>query len=305
MNRKNGYLKLNKILRKEEIPVFSTKAITKIGAYYNHYIKIEDQKFFVKNDDGWEQELICCEFLKKLGIDTVEYDIALINDEKYIISLDYRKKDYKYISGSEIIDGFYNNVKKIDQSYFLNFNIKPDEVIEKVRYDLNNLENIWQALTLWYKDNPEQESIVANLMEELEKRFLIRSILLMDSDYHPDNWCIEEGKNINLVPNYDFGSTLNGATFFGMPFGVFVEDAGDSNKIQLKNYLSNTVEENIEEFIKIFNQATPGLFINAIKDVEKKLGIMLDNKDKFINNYTNNYNELKDIITNYRGKHGR
>lgn len=304
MKRHDGYLLLNDLLDKDEIEILNTKSITKIGASDNKWIVINGKRFFIKNNEDWERELVCSEFSHLLGLDSVSYYIALINGDKYIISEDYQKQDKKYISGSTIIDDFYFGIKKENPEYFNDSRIKNETIYTIARMFLNNLDNIWSALLYKYKNNINREYIVAKLVTELEKRFLVRSVLLMDNDYHSDNWCIEEGEDVDLVPGYDYGSCLKGG-FLGMPFGVFIDDTCDSHLIQFETYLDYTAKESVDKFIELFEKATPELFCKAIENVEEKIETKLTKRDELIEFYTNNYDELKKLITDYRGKYGR
>ena len=71
MKRQDGYLQINDSLNQHEIDIIDTRSITKIGAATNQWIKFNGKRYFIKNSEDWERELICSVFLRNLGIKTI------------------------------------------------------------------------------------------------------------------------------------------------------------------------------------------------------------------------------------------
>lgn len=219
------------------------------GKKSNHWITIEGENYYLKRSNYWEQELVVEEFFNLLGMENLHYDVAILDGVKYVISKDYRKVGGgQYITGTEILEDFYCQTKEDDKRYFKdNFGLRLNARKENAGRLLNNLENIWQAIAFRYRNNPDKEKIVYRLVDELKKRLLLRGILLMDSDYHPNNWIVEEAEEINLLPNFDNESTLM-TDINGLPFGVSIENINDGAYAQLEYYLSVSDSDNVKEF---------------------------------------------------------
>lgn len=315
MERINGFLDLDSYFKKdyqELIKLGILKYDNSFEQYFdehgkksNHWITINNEKYYLKRSNYWEQELVVEEFFKLLGLDNLHYDVAILDGVEYVISKDYKKVGNTYISGRELLEDFYLKIKNSDKRYFKdNFNIRLNARKEVVGSLLNNLENIWQAIALKYQNYSNKDEIVYKLVDELKTRFLIREILLMDSDYHCNNWVIEESDEIKLVPNFDNESTLM-TDIYGLPFGINNESINDSAYDQLKYYLEVSDSNNVIEFINLFNKANPALLNLAIEKVEQERKITISNKNELMENYSKNYEHLETIVNRYRGKHGR
>lgn len=315
MQRKNGFLDLDTYFGKSYHELVSSgilKYDNSFEQYFdenekksNHWITIEGEEYYLKRSNYWEQELVVEEFFTLLGLSNLHYDVATLDGVEYVISKDYKCLGKKYITGAEILEDFYIQTKKTDNGYFKeNFGMRLNRRKELAAIFLNNLENIWQALAFRYRNKTNKEKIVYKLVNDLKKRFLVRSILLNDADYHPNNWIIEEGSEIKLIPNFDNESTLM-TDINGLPFGASIENVNDGAYAQLEYYLSVSDSANISEFLEIYSVATPELLKLAIDNVETKRGVVISRKYSFLENYTRNYENIKSLVTKYRGKYGR
>lgn len=57
-----------------------------------------DSKILLKKDNRWNilyYELLSTEFLKTVGLNTADYDVAIINNTKYIITPSFLKHNEK------------------------------------------------------------------------------------------------------------------------------------------------------------------------------------------------------------------
>lgn len=315
MKRTEGFLDLDEYFDKSYHELINSgilKYDTSFEQYFdqfgkksNHWITIEGENYYLKRSNYWEQELVVEEFLNLLGIENLHYDVAVLDGVKYLISKDYRKSGKQYITGAQILEDFYEQTKKDDKGYFKdNFGMRLNRRKGLAVTQLNNLENIWQALAFRYKNKLDKEKIVYKLVNELKKRLLVRGILLNDADYHPNNWIIEEAEEIKLVPNFDNESTLM-TDIYGLPFGVTIENINDGAYSQLEYFLGVSDDESVNEFLEIFDKATPETLNDAILQVETKRSVIISKKSDFLENYTRNYEKLKDLVNKYRGIYGR
>lgn len=315
MERKDGFLDLNKHFNQSYHDLINNGILRYDNSYLqlfdengkksNHWITINNENYYLKRSNYWEQELVTEELFKLLSLENLHYDVAILDNVVYVISEDYRKKGYDYITGREILENFYTEVKKEEKTFFKdNYGLRLNARKEKVGNLLNNLEDSWLALAYRYRNNPDKDKIIYEIVNELKMRFLVRGILLMDSDYHANNWVIEEDDKVALVPNFDNESTLM-TDIYGLPFGVSKENVNNSAYSQLEYFLSVSDSENVNLFIDLYDKAGPELLQEAILKVEQERGIKISKKNIFLENYTRNYENLKPLVNKYRGKYGR
>lgn len=316
MERKDGFLDLNRHFNKgyhelvnDGILKYDNSFLQYFdenGKKSNHWITINNENYYLKRSNYWEQELVTEEFFKLLGLENIHYDVAVLDDVLYLISKDYRKPGRgQYITGREILECFYIEVKKEEKSFFKdNYGLRLNARKESASSLLNNLEDIWLSLAYRYRNNLDKEKIIYEIVNELKMRFLVRGILLMDSDYHANNWVVEETDKIKLVPNFDNESTLM-TDIYGLPFGVSKENVNDSAYSQLEYYLSVSDSNNVSLFIKLYDKASPELLQKAILKAEQERGIIISKKNLFLENYTRNYENLMSLANKYRGMYGR
>lgn len=315
MDRKDGFLDLNKYFNQSYHELVNDGILRydnsflqyfdENGKKSNHWITINNEDYYLKRSNYWEQEIVTEEFFKLLGVESLHYDVAILDNEIYIISKDYRKPKGQYVTGREILECFYVEVKKEEKSFFKdNYGLRLNARKEKASSLLNNLEDIWLSLAYRYRNNPDKEKIIYEIVNELKMRFLVRGILLIDGDYHANNWVVEETDKVKLVPNFDSESTLM-TDIYGLPFGASKENVNDSAYSQLEYYLSISDNDNVSLFIELYDNASPELLQKAISKVEQERGIIISKKIIFIENYTRNYENLKPLVNKYRGKYGR
>ena len=147
-----------------------------------------------KDSEGMDKayiELINEEFIKNIGLKSAHYDLAKFNNKLGVISYNFKKENYVYKDLYSILSEYYSNVilgneKKYDLPKFKNV----DDATDK----LNNLDDIWSSFEFYYKDNPNKNKIIKNLMHDLVKLF-IYDLFMNQSDRHASNFLICENKN--------------------------------------------------------------------------------------------------------------
>lgn len=190
MNRIDGYINLDEILKNKNVDITSVDTIiqsplVKIAPNSNYILLIElDNELYYfkyKKFISPYNELVINELAKDFGISTVDYDLAILNGKKGVLSKHFRKEDATYITGEKLLND-------IDCDAF---------------GTANNLETIWYALEHRYKDHFNKEKVVENLMNKIVNMFIF-DIIVGQTDRHALNWEIEECENnIDIAPIYD------------------------------------------------------------------------------------------------------
>lgn len=208
------------------------------------------------------------------------------------------------MTGHDILSKYYKYLKREGKDYLELINSKELFGGYYHAYYLNNLENIWMALSYYFKVRYDRDEIVYKLVTELKRRFFFKSLLLFDADYHPCNWEMEIDASVNLCPMFDNESCLI-SDIYGVPFGIMPEYTNESISNHLQAFLSYSSDIDILEFIELFDKATPELFKQAIEMVLKRTSPNLEVPNDLLEKYTTNYEKLKNILNEYRGKNGR
>lgn len=309
MERKDGYLDLNKYF--EEIKLkknckyydLLVAGIIEPSTYCNDHfwLNIEGEKYYYKPSYCAYHELLAYHIAKELGYNATYCDLATFTiksteteDNKGIISKSYRKSNCKYITGTQILEEYYN--------------ARPNEVKEmglnddwKLYYDgpyfvdMNNLEIIWQALEFKYKNNPKAN--IEKLVKQLAENYIF-FILIMANDKGSQNWEIEESENeINVCPIID-----NEMIFYNtnttVAFSTSFEDSDKSIKESIRKFLTISSREYINLFINKFNALDIEMLYRCIEKVEKQTETNMPEelKNEIIKNYTLNREAITEVL---------
>ena len=254
----------------------------------NFFLNLDGEMYYVKRSNYNEKELVISEFCHLLGIPCVEYELAVKDDDYYVMSKSYRKDNCLYITGKNIISRFLDST---------NEKTKKDLHIYKKRYDkLNNLETIWLSLADKYRDNPSKYNDIRNVMVELLKQYFLM-ILIQDIDFHWFNWEIEESKDhIKLAPKYDNEGAFGGE-YYGVPMGVDGDDPFQRTTDSISHFINITASEDNNMFLDLFNRATPELFQMAINIVKTKYGMKnIALEESMLNSYKEQYGRIEKLI---------
>lgn len=271
----------------------------------NVLIKINGNYWYLKRyyDDG---EIIFEEFSKLLNIENAHYEIVDLDGKTAIASLSFRHNDKKFISGKEIINNFLKSLDENDEYYqMVNDQLdNPCNTDFRIEYFFNNLESIWLSLAYYFKNNPDKDQIIYNLVSGIKKRFFYRNFLLYDADFHFENWEIQILPEIKLAPNFDNSECLK-SDIYGLSFGLTPESVMASRREQLEQFLKMSSDKDIEEFVNLFKIATPELFQKALTNASARLKREVTKSDALFNRYKDNYDFIKETLEEYRGKNGR
>jgi len=275
-------------------PVFETLKELKLAkqssyAIEQYWFKINNEKYYFKRTNYPYHELIGSEIAKLLGIKAVEYDLAMYAYTKGVISLNYKKRGYKYYSGYELLRSYL--LKNKDELLKVGYE-------ELNRYDvdrLNNLEIIWQMLEVKFPE-VSHESLVKTLMGIIEQ--FIFMILTNQYDKGAQNWELELKDNkLDVVPLFDMEDILsetdeNTSMFTG------VSDIYCNISAILRQFFVKSSQEFIDLFLEKYNLLTEESFLEAIKKVENKINspIPHDVKTELINNFKLHRQRLKTVI---------
>lgn len=303
MSRIDGYLNLDEIIEKSKGTVRKSSYTSSTDHYW---INLHGQDYYYKEmlEPGYS-ELICAELAKMLGLDAVEYDLALYQGKKGVISKSYKKKYSSYYTGHQILQSYYIMCPEVINDMGLeNVNWK-ETANEPWYFHMNNLMTIWQALELIF---PEAD--IPKLMNKVVEQFMFM-ILTEQYDKGAQNWEVEvTGKHADIVPLYDNESGFSGINeAYGMTMS-FTTDFNDTDgfiKDVLKRFLYTSSREFIDRFIEMFNALNDELFDKAINNVENKIGVKIpEDKLKGIRgNYLNNKNKISEALEELNLNKGR
>ena len=191
MERKDGYIVLDNYKNVEHIVNESTGRNI-------YFFNIDNNSYVFKPTKYRYNELFAYVCSKELGLESIEYDLAIYKGFKGVISKNYKKEGAKYIKGREILHAFYYDNPEFLKLLGIENTLNSDFCDAINLQKINSLETIWIALEYYY-DNID----VSNIMDKLVDLFIF-SLLVNDFDKHSSNWEIEEyNNNISLVPIYD------------------------------------------------------------------------------------------------------
>lgn len=179
----------------------------------------------INSEDESYLELFAEEVAKIMGLKTAHYDLAMFRGKKGVISYNFINKNDSYYSGYDIISRFVEENLEDDIELSDLYGVDSEEDPIYASENLNNIEDIWAILEIIYKDNPDKEKIVFQIIDGLVDK-LIFDIILGNLDDHSENWGI---LNDNLAPVFDNGKILNIHT-----------------NLFLKDYFENTSLENVD-----------------------------------------------------------
>lgn len=305
MNRINGYIILDDLIRKEKIEIeeFSSSVGNISEEKLRFWFQINNKRIFFKLCDGNEfNELIAEEILKILGIPSAHYDLAIFNGIKGVISYDYKEIGTKYINGYTILKEYYDYLKNNDKFEELLPGEKIPFLNEKSLYFYNRLDIIWDALYYHYRDKENVYEIVKKIMQQLVVKRNI-DLLLVNNEDHPFNWEImEKGENISLSLYFD------NTEFFENDEILLQTTYGKNNTIKedLEEYLKLSSEENIQEFIYLYNKIDDILLSKAINKAMERTGHQPQNEKikRILEVFKENRNIIKKVLDNYHKRRG-
>lgn len=273
----------------------------KYKLYSKFSFKKDNIKYYYKKFDSTNRpldyllnELVAYKMATKVGIKCVEPIVINKSNQFGMITKSFERKDYKTISGNEIIKNYY---RYLDMHNMID---ELDDDEELAINKLNNLEDIWDALILHFKDYKKRNDIVSKIMLDLTKIFSFE-ILMMQIDRHGGNWQVLESVNNEdayLAPIYDNELCFSDLSFnnsIHTNYEVFKYTELSKN---LKSYLMTSSIEFQNQFVEYFNILTPELLSCVIEEVNNENGNIFKYHymQKVLDTYTNNYNKISEIL---------
>lgn len=220
-------------------------------------------------------ELLANELAKDFGLQNVEYDLAILNDKKGVLSKNFRKDNTIYIKGADLLYEFW-------QARYLDKH--------------NNLYDIWDALEYHYRNHSDKRAIVEHLMNKIVFIFIF-DIINCQSDRHCLNWEIAENENnIDIAPLYDNENILC-ANYYPIML-TMIRQTGDN----LQHSLDLFLKESSVEYKDLLKQKmwiidTENLK-SAFKRIEEKTCYPMpeDVKEYYLIEYEKHRNLLKNQL---------
>ena len=283
MERISGFIDLDRLEKEEKIKIVRDGRI--------HSFKFNNEKYYVKECEYVlpYSELLAEELLKDFHLACAEYDLAIYNGKKGVISKNCHKENVNYISGNEIIREY---------TQYLDNNNKDSSKAN------NSLETLWNALLYRYRNDPKKEEIVFHLMDKIVHLFIF-DLLTGQQDRNNSNYEIMEGYGpINLAPIYDNG-------------GILRKNARNPEiRLVVDQDTNYKMEKEIEKFIKYSDEAytdkiNDSLWLisednleKAFKKIEDKIDCKLDDeiKREYINLFKIHKEKIEKIIGNHKRK---
>jgi len=254
-------------------------------------------------------ELISQELANHLGFRTAQYDAATFEGRKGVISYNFKKEGYTYVPLFEILDEYEANIRydEKDHNTFKDYYIS--EYISQDRdYIITNLEDIWNALEMYFTKFPNKNDIVENLMDKLTDYFCYQ-IISGNYDLHASNILVaiaKDNTDADLAPIYDNEDMfqLSEKVIYKFPntprLMVSREDVviGLTAHEMLEEYLKISDGYFVGKFKRLVSQLNQDTIFELIKEVEKRIEIEIpyDIKFNISMEFNNNLNEINKII---------
>ncbi len=233
MERKNGFciLDFHKIIR--------TIPRNQEGNIY--VFLLDGKEYFFKECEEKEcyVELFCEQVARFLGISTVHYDLARMENMTGVFSEGFNPNHCMETSLKEILEIFYHDVvcnytDDFSHAFFVE--------------NTFNLENIWEALDYYFRDYKDKNIVVSRIMKQLVDSFILQ-ICTGNSDLHYLNLTVLNEEEPILAPNYDYEkcdsvlSSLNTYTLQVSPLRFFSKNDGITTILKFLQFSSCEYKE--------------------------------------------------------------
>lgn len=289
MTRKEGFIELDKVLNdigldemsklKEmknnpnENPSINVTKYMENGSVSINFNYLGEQYFYKYyfNINPYN-ELLANELAKDFGLQNVEYDLAVLNNKKGVLSKNFRKDNTIYIKGADLLYEFWQD-RHLDKH--------------------NNLYDIWDALEYHYRNHSNKRAIIEYLMNKIVSIFIF-DVINCQGDRNCLNWEIAESENnIDIAPLYDNEFILS-TTSYAIALSM-VNEIGDDLEDSLDMFLK-------ESSIEYKNLLKEKMWIienenlkSAFKRIEEKTSYPMpeDVKEYYLIEYEKHRNFLK------------
>ena len=279
----------------------------------NYIFKPASKEMGVPFYDLCFNELVISYIARYLKIDCIDVKMACYNPtnsrfkkEYGILMEDYNIKNFVAFLGSYFLEKYYDRLKeknKLDVPG-LEYDSK-DDALNK----MNNIKTIYVALNYFFSDYANRDKIVENIMHELSK-IVCLDYLTMQNDRTMDNWgiLISIKKDPRLIKMFDNEMAFNKNYIPKLK----TLNSYETKEESLINFLKlNDIFK--KEFINMYELLDVTTFTAILEQIERENGMFPKSyknyKEKLIKKYTNNYNEIGNILTKItiesRGSHAR
>lgn len=247
-------------------------------------------------------DLIIKYMCNEIFINCCDIDLITTNKKTGVIVPDYRKSGYNYINGKQILGEYLNYLeynKLIEESLGINVKYPVDENQRLFLINqINNLENIWDALNYRYRKDSEnvRNDKITKIMTELGKRFCF-DYLVMQSDRHERNWEIEEKDDeAALTPLYDNETSFELGIINPEMRVEISSTKGIDN--ELEKYLCYSSDYFKNQFLDLFSFLTPQKLEEIIEKIEfeRRFQFPYMYKENILKNYNLNYIDISNRI---------
>lgn len=283
MIRTNGFINLDLLLIQRGVNITDIGTIKEsplVKDVFNSkkslLIDLDGESYYFKTSrlSSPYNELIANELAKDFGIESVEYDLATLNNKKGVISKSFRKDNATYITGYQLLlDAGYDKLKS------------------------HNLETIWNAIEYRYRNHPNKNEIVEKLTNSVVSTFIF-DMILFNTDRHFFNWEIEETKdNIKIVPIFDHEFMLSDDSINAyIPLTVDGESHGMRNNLELFiNISEDKIADSIKDNLWIISAENLELIFRRI-ELKTEYPMPEEKKNYYLKRYNDHLNYLKSIL---------
>ena len=208
------------------------------GQREKFWFYLNDKKYLFKKrgnqSDDIYAEVIADEIAKTLSIDSANYTLGTFNDEAGVITESFIKDDERLILGVEIISDVLNKYGLNNIEFLKKYGI--DNLgVKDAHNKLNNLEDIWSILDLYFINNKNKQELVKMTMDGLVK-ILLFDMLTLQGDRHIRNWGIIANEKENT---YRFAPLFDNSNICGLN--------RSNSKVAFSGMLNSLKKSNSEE----------------------------------------------------------
>lgn len=310
MTKDHEIVYLDGLISKKEIKGNLNNIVINNEHYFYKIINFLEKKEVPLNEIY--NEMIQEKMANKIGINTIDTNIAKFKKYYGALAKDYRTPGFNVISGKKILTVYFEHLEeekqvkeildlKRDIQYPIDENLKIFLIEE-----MNNLENIWDALNYFLTDIKieHKDYVLYEITREMVKRFIL-DFFAMQIDRHSRNWEIlvsDDFKEVKLAPLYDNVVSLE-ESWKTVSIKTQLDDKVTKTRSDVvKDFLTTSNEYFKNMFLDIFYDLNLECVIELIKELEndKSFELPYMYKSDLIRDYKLNYRKIEEIIKDLR-----
>ena len=257
-------------------------------------------------------ELISQELAIHLGFRSAQYDTATFEGRKGVISYNFKKDNYNYIPLFKILDEYEVETLCIGENpnnTYGDYCLR-DYNFHDRDYIITNLEDIWNALEMYFKNLENCSELVGKVMEKITDYFGYQ-IISGNYDLHASNILVaiaKDNSDADLAPIYDNEDMFQLSEKVKYKFSntprLMVARSDLENGYtaieMLKEYLNVSDGYFIERFKSMINKLNEDTIYELIKNVEERIEIDIpyDIKYSLSQEFNKNLEAINTLIKN-------